>query len=293
MPIRKQESGGAMIELRIQPGINGNVAGFALRREFCGDVIGIACFLKIGHMAGFASSGKTQVISDGSGFVALLAFHDGMRAEERKSVEVLRNRLDRYLPAENRVALGAIGAELTAVNIRVAIGTILANVGENRLHMAARAGYFFVHAAKGVTRGVVVKLGNGANRGPTCARVAIFAGNVQCSVRTSTGLPLSGCGYREGKSENYEQDPTSHFDHVANGCTISPWATLLQIKYGSFGTIDFHVSATQLCSGPDFGPVPLLPISIESPDHGRENAEQLEFQIPVVAFHANSSIGQN
>jgi hypothetical protein len=198
MPIRKQESGGAMIELRIQPVINGNVAGFALRREFCGDVIGIACFLKICHMAGFASSGKTQVISDRSVFVALRAFHDGMRAEERKSVEVLRNRLDRYLPAENRVALGAIGAELTAVNIRVAIGTILANVGENRLHMAARAGYFFVHTAKGVTRGVMVKFGNGANRGPACARVAIFTGNVECSVRTSTGLPLSGCGYDEG-----------------------------------------------------------------------------------------------
>jgi hypothetical protein len=197
MPIRKQESGGAMIELRIQPGINGNVAGFALRRE-SSDVIGIACFLKIRHMAGFASSGKTQVISDRSVFVALLAFHDGMRAEERKSVEVLRNRLDRNLPAKYRVALGAIGAELTAMNIRVAIGTILANVGENRLHMAARAGYFFVHAAKGVTRGVMVKFGNGANRGPACARVAIFTGNVECSVRTSTGLPLSGCGYNEG-----------------------------------------------------------------------------------------------
>jgi hypothetical protein len=174
------------------------VAGFALRREFCDDVIGIACFLKICHMAGFASSGKTQVISDRGVFVALRAFHDGMRAEERKSVEVLRNRLDRYLPAENCVALGAIGAELTAVNIRVAIGTILANVGENRLHMAARAGDFFVHAAKGVTRGVMVKFGNGANRGPACARVAIFTGNVECSVRTSTGLPLSGCGYDEG-----------------------------------------------------------------------------------------------
>ena len=91
------------------------------------------------------------------------------------------------------MALGAVRAELSAVNVGVTIGAVLANVGENRLGVASRAGYFFVHAAKRVARGVVVEFGNGANGGPAGVRVAIFAGNVEGTVRTSARLPLGGC----------------------------------------------------------------------------------------------------
>lgn len=89
------------------------------------------------------------------------------------------------------MALGAICAELGAVNVGVAIGAVLSNVGENRLGVASRAGHFFMHAAQRVARGVVVEFGNGPNGGPACVRVAIFAGNVEGAVRTSAGLPLS------------------------------------------------------------------------------------------------------
>jgi hypothetical protein len=100
--------------------------------------------------------------------------------------------LDRHLPAENRVTLGAVFAELSAVNVSVAIGAVLANVGKNRLGMASRTGYFFVHAAKRVPRGVVVEFGNGADGGPARVRVTIFAGNGHGAVRTPTRLPLRG-----------------------------------------------------------------------------------------------------
>jgi hypothetical protein len=106
---------------------------------------------------------------------------------------VLLNRLDRYLPAENRVAPGAVLSELGAVNVGVTIGAVLANVGENRLGVASRAGYLFVHAAKRVPRGVVVKFGNRANRGPAGVRMAIFAGNGEWTVRAPPRLPLRGC----------------------------------------------------------------------------------------------------
>ena len=130
--------------------------------------------------------------------MALIALQYRVRAEQWKSVEVLLNRLDRYLPSEDGMALGAVLAELSAVNVGVTIGAVLANVGKNRLGVASRAGYFFVHAAKRVTRGVVVEFWYGANGNPAGVGVAIFTGNVERPVRTSARLSLGGCGHNNG-----------------------------------------------------------------------------------------------
>ena len=126
--------------------------------------------------------------------MALITLQNRMRAEQRKSVEVLLNRLDRYLPSEDRMALGAILAELSAVNVGVTIGAVLPNVGKNWFCMASRAGNFFVHATQRVARGVVVEFWNGTNGDPAGVRVAIFTGDVKWTVRTSARLPLGGCG---------------------------------------------------------------------------------------------------
>ena len=153
---------------------------------------GIRRLPPIRQVARLAGRRKPQVISDRGVCVALLTLYDGVRAEQRKPIEVLLDRLDRNLPAKNCVALGAVGTELRAVNVSVAIGAVLANASENRLGVASRAGYFFVHAAKRVSRGVMVELRNGADGGPAGGRVAIFARNVQWTVRTSAWLSLSG-----------------------------------------------------------------------------------------------------
>jgi hypothetical protein len=149
-------------------------------------------------VAGRAGSRKTQVIADGRVLMTLIALQDGMRAKQWKSVEVLLNRLDRNLPSEDGMALGAILAELSAVNVGVTIGAVLANVGEYRLGVASRAGYFFVHAAQRVPRGIVVEFWNGANGDPACVGVAIFAGNGEGTMRTSARLPLGGCRHDNG-----------------------------------------------------------------------------------------------
>lgn len=161
----------------------------------------IGRLLPIRQVAGRARRRKPQVISDRGILMALLALDYGVRAKQRKPVEVLLNRLDRHLPSKNRVALGAIRAELRAVNVGVTIGAVLANARENRFGVASRAGYFFVHAAKGVPRGVMIKFGNSTNGSPACVRVAILAGNVQGAVRTSARLPLRvrRTGSREDK----------------------------------------------------------------------------------------------
>src|ERR1700730_8166650 len=96
--------------------------------------------LPIRHVAGQACRRKPQIISNCGVLVTLLALDYGVRTKQRKSIEVLLNRLDRDLPALNSVALGALAAELSAVNVGVTISAVLANVSENRFGVASRAG---------------------------------------------------------------------------------------------------------------------------------------------------------
>jgi hypothetical protein len=209
--IRQQETGGAVVEVGVRPSVK-RVTRRAVGGGKCSSgrrVNRVGSLLPIRQMARRAGRRESQVISDGGIFMALLALHDGVRAEQRKSVEVLLNRLDGNLPAKDRVALRAIRAELCAVNVSMAIGALFSNVGEHWFAVASGAGNFFVHAAKRVPRGIVIEFRNRPNGGPTRVGVAILAGNVQGSVRTSTRLPLSLRRATEGKDQKQEHEPTS------------------------------------------------------------------------------------
>ena len=96
------------------------------------------------------------------------------------------------------MALRAVIAELSAVDVGVTIRALLANVGENRFCVASRAGYFFVHAAEWIAGAVVIEFRYGSNGTPACICMAIFAGNGQGTVRTPAGLSLSDCRQDEG-----------------------------------------------------------------------------------------------
>ena len=71
------------------------------------------------------------------------------------------------VPALHGVALRAIGTHLAAVNVRVAIGAIFSNVGEDRFGVALHALHFFVHAAQRIVRAVVIKFEIGSDGTPT------------------------------------------------------------------------------------------------------------------------------
>src|ERR1700731_2178958 len=122
--------------------------------------------------------------------MTLLAFHHRVRSQQRKPVEVLLDRLHRYLPAQHRVALRAVGSELGPVYVGVTIRALLSYIRKYRLQMASRARYFLVHPSERIPRAVVVEFRNGSNRRPACVRVAILARYRQRSVRTSTRLSL-------------------------------------------------------------------------------------------------------
>jgi len=129
-------------------------------------VIWIGGVLPIFQMAGIALRGKSEKLPDRGALVAGIAWYSGMGAEKREAILVVLHALGGDIPALYGVALRAIGAHLAAMNVRVAIGAILADVGEDGFGVALHALHFFVHAAKWVFSFVVIEFGDRANGPP-------------------------------------------------------------------------------------------------------------------------------
>jgi len=96
---------------------------------------------------------------------------------------VILNGLDGNLPALDRVAALALGAELAAVNIGVAIRASLADILEDKAGVTLRAVNFRVHPTQRISSGVVVELRDCPNRPPACVRVAVLTRYCDGSVR--------------------------------------------------------------------------------------------------------------
>jgi hypothetical protein len=108
---------------------------------------------------------------------------------------VIFHRLDGDIPALNSVALGAVRAHFSLVDVGVAILAILADVGEYWLDMALHALHFFVHSTKRVLGLAVIELRHGADGAPARSGVTVFTRNRKRTVRTASVLPLR-VGYR-------------------------------------------------------------------------------------------------
>lgn len=68
-----------------------------------------------------------------------IARQRGVRADQGKAILMLLDVLDGDLPALHRVTLLAIGSQLPAMDVSMAIGAALADVRKNKLGMALRA----------------------------------------------------------------------------------------------------------------------------------------------------------
>ena len=141
------------------------------------------------------------------------------------------------------MALRAIGAHLAAMNIRVTIGAILADVREDGLHVALNAFHFFMQTAQGILRFIVIKLGNGADGTPTSGGVAVLAGNVERSMGIARGLVLSsrkclsgargGVRSRQARNRNGKQSPKGELEQserivLPPSTTVSAAGAVLQ-----------------------------------------------------------------
>ncbi len=133
-----------------------------------------------------------------------------MSAKQWKPILVIFDLLRGQFPTLHGVALSAIRAHLTAMDIRVTVRAVLAHVGKNRLNVALNAFHFFMQTAQGILRFIVIKLGNGANGAPAGRGVAVLAGNVDRAMRIARSLVLSSrkClsgargGVRSGQARN-------------------------------------------------------------------------------------------
>ena len=202
------------------PGVERKVArGARGRREYrIRFVIRVGRRVEFRRVAGFAGRGKAKVIPLRCVLVALIALHNRMHAEQREAVEVLRNLLNGNLPAGDGVALRAIRSELPSVEVRMAIGAILADVGENRFDVAARARNLLMQAAQRILGRIVIEFGDRADGRPACCRVAVLAGNIERAVGTLLWLALSRKGRHSGGNHQPNTEPPGDLRDSANNC---------------------------------------------------------------------------
>jgi hypothetical protein len=102
----------------------------------------------------------------------------------------------------------------------VTILAVLPYVGEHGLDVALRALHFFVHATQGILGLVVIELRNSADGTPGCSGVAIFAGNREGAMRTSSSLPLRQRCRRCGRLPSKEQEPAQNLNKRKRNCPL-------------------------------------------------------------------------
>ena len=194
-----------MVEVGVKPVIK-IVAALTVRgskgRASAG-VRGIRGVLPVLKVAGIALGGETVKDSRSELFVALVALHGRVSAKKREAILMILDLLDGNVPALNGVTLRAVGTHLPAVNIGVAIRTILAYVGEDRLGVARDAFHLFMHAAKGIGGFVVVEFRNGTDRAPGSRSVAVFTGDRERTVGISRGFLLRGAARKRGRMRQH------------------------------------------------------------------------------------------
>jgi hypothetical protein len=125
--------------------------------------------------------------------VACFALEHGMGAKQRETVLMLLYGLHSDPPAFDGVAFVALGSELPAMDIGVAIGTLRSYVGEYQLCMAKPALNGLVETTQWIARFmVVIEFGDASQGAPTCRGVATSARNGQVSMRAPRRTALEG-----------------------------------------------------------------------------------------------------
>ena len=81
------------------------------------------------------------------------------------------------------MTLFAIGSQLAAVDIGMAVLAALSHIRENRLGVTLRASHRVVHAPKRVARLVVIEFRSRADRLPRARCVAVLTRDAQISMR--------------------------------------------------------------------------------------------------------------
>lgn len=191
-----------VIELGPEPVVHA-VALLAAGRETAADVTGFGG-LKVLRMARIALRRKPLELAYGGALVARSTIQGRMRTHQGKAILVLVDLLHRDLPSLYCMALVAGCAELALVNIGMAVGALLAHIGEHRPGVALGATDPLVHAAQRKSGLAVVELRDIADRLPPAQGVTVLAGDVQRPVRAlRTGV---ACPLRRSWRRNHQPE---------------------------------------------------------------------------------------
>jgi len=135
-------------------------------------------FLEGFEVATHALSGKTLPIELAyrSYSVTRIAIHHGVGTDQREPVLMFVDVVNGNLPSIHAMTDVALRSVLTAVQVSMAILTLLADVAEDRIEVAFLAGHLDVHATERISRLVVIKLRVLANWHPGRRRMAVLAG---------------------------------------------------------------------------------------------------------------------
>ena len=146
--------------------------------------------LKILLVTGNTIGRKPLKLADRRTLMTILALHGRVGSQQREAVLVILHLLHGNVPSLHRVALRAVGAHFSLMDVGVAVLAILPHVREHRFHMALCALNFFVHAAQRIFCFVVIELGHCLDGPPARSRMAVLAGDRKRTVRTTGGAAL-------------------------------------------------------------------------------------------------------
>lgn len=144
-------------------------------------MVGIARFSERAHMATHALGRKSEAIElpYRANFMARITIHHGMRADQGKSILVLIDVVNRYLPAICVMAQLAFRPIFSAMEIRVAVLTFFWHVAKYQIRVTIDALYFRVSAAQRESRLRVLEFHFRPQRLPPLLRVTLLAGNIE------------------------------------------------------------------------------------------------------------------
>ena len=176
------------------PSIYG-VTTFAGDGQICGAVVQGSCLFELAQMTRNAGGAQAGEHSTSGAPVAGFTVGNGMRAQQRKTVEMIPHRLHSDSPALDRMAVLTARAKLPAVNVGMTIGTFNSYVSKDQSAVATGARNRRVERAQGIARvTIVIKLRFCSDWAPAGSGMTGFTNHLQraMGIAFDGAIPFQG-----------------------------------------------------------------------------------------------------
>jgi hypothetical protein len=160
--------------------------------------------VKVLNVTRYTRCAQSSELADRISFMTGLTISASMSAHQREPVLVSFYGLHGNIPASDRMTFFTFSTKLTAMYVRMAVGTPHPHLRKNKVCMTQAARSARMHSTEGEAGLVVVEIRVGPNRAPVDRGVAILTGYAEVTVRV-TGTPLDGLRDRAQRAKPGEQ----------------------------------------------------------------------------------------